>query len=160
MPIFQANFFASEVTLEDGVTLREEELIHRLEDDLVSHAFGYWGDRSEYLYLTLVAEVSKYDVAIQWMHRLLWSSRSTTEKLQNRIAIIKQSIPEYLRDAQMTLSEIRTQELYTDAYIGGTFYARRVIEWIPEFERRLKRDPNRVVSSLEDLRALCKSPLR
>jgi len=72
---------------------------------------------------------------------------------------MKQSIPECLRDAESTLSGISIQELYTDTYTERTSCVRRVMEWIPEFERRLNRDPNGVVSSLDGLRALCASPL-
>ena len=88
---------------------------------------------------------------------MLWSSRTATEKLQNNIAVIKQSVPEKLRDPRETINEVYTQEFYTNACTGKYFRDRRLIEWIPEFERRLKSDPNGVVSSLDDLRALCES---
>jgi hypothetical protein len=146
-------FFSSNVTLENGVTLSEDELVHQLEQDLVSYTFGQCNEYPELLCLTITAEVAKYNVAIQWMHRLLWSSKATTTKLQNRIALLKQSLPETLRDASSALWEVHAQELYTDAYTGRAYYARRLIDWIPQFERRLKREPGRVVAELDKFRA-------
>lgn len=148
------------MTLENGVTLSEAELIHQLEQDLVSYAFGQCDGYPELLCLTITAEVSKYDVAIQWMHRLLWSSKATTAKLQNRIALLKQSLPETLRDPSSALWEVHAQELHTDAFTGRAFYARRLVEWIPQFERRLKREPGRVVAELDTFRAQGKPSCR
>lgn len=156
MYIFETLFFSSDVTLENGVTLSEDELIHQLEHDLVSYDLDQCDGYPELLCLSLTAEVSKYEVALLWMHRLLWSNKASTAKLRSRIAILKQSLPEYLRDAQSMLSELQAQELYTDSFTRRAFYARRVIAWIPEFERRLKRDPHRVVTEVDGLRALCK----
>jgi hypothetical protein len=149
-------FFSSDVTLENGITLSEDELVHQLEQDLVSYVFGTCGEYPELLCLSLTAEVSKYEIAIRWMHRLLWSSKSTTAKLQNRIAIVKQSLPETLRDPSNALWEVHAQELYTDAYTGRASRARRLIEWIPGFERQLKREPGKVVAQLDQFRAQSK----
>jgi hypothetical protein len=85
-------------------------------------------------------------------------SNATIVKPQNRIAILKQSLPESLRDPSYTLWEAHAQELYTDAYTGRAYYARRLIEWIPEFERRLKREPGKVVEELDQIRAQGKLP--
>ena len=152
--IFDTVFFSSDVTMEDGTVLSEDQLIHRLEQDLVSYGLDQCDGYPELVCLTLTAEVSNYDIAIQWMRRLLWSNKASTAKLQNRITVLKQSLPEYLRDAHSMLSEVEAQELYTDKYTRRAFFTRRLIEWIPEFERRLKRDPRRVVTELEDLRTL------
>jgi hypothetical protein len=151
-------FFSSDVTLENGITLSEDELVHQLEQDLVSYGFGGCSEYPEMLCLSITAEVAKYDVAIRWVHRLLWSSKATIAKLQNRIAILKQSLPETLRDPSYALWEVHAQELYTDAYTGRAYYARRLIEWIPEFERRLKREPGKVVAELDQFRAQGKLP--
>ena len=141
------------MTLENGITLSEDELVHQLEQDLVSYAFEECSGYPELLCLSLTAEVSKYEVAIRWMHRLLWSSKATVAKLQNRIAILKQSLPETLRDPSYTLWEVHAQELHTDALTERAFCARRLIEWIPGLERRLKTEPGRVVAELDQFRA-------
>ncbi|KIM20884.1 hypothetical protein M408DRAFT_30019 [Serendipita vermifera MAFF 305830] len=156
--IFETLFFASEVSLEDGTVLSEAELIHQLEHDLVSYSLDHCDGYPELLCLSLRVDVARYDLAIQWMRRLLWSNKASTTKLQSRIAILKQSLPEYLRDPQSVLSELQAEELYTESFTKRAFYARRLIEWVPEFERRLKQDPRGVVNEVEDLRASLLKP--
>jgi Zn-dependent M16 (insulinase) family peptidase len=148
-------FFSATITLEDGTELTEEQLIHNLDQDLVSYSFGSCNGYPELFCLSMTADVSKYEAAIQWIRRLLWSSKNTTNKLQNRIAIIKQAIPEYLRDPQSTMAEVEADELYTDRYTSRASNNRRLMQWLPGFERQLKRDGPGVVKELESIRATC-----
>jgi Zn-dependent M16 (insulinase) family peptidase len=141
--------------MEDGTQLTEEDLIQRLDQDLISYSFDTCDEYEEIICLSVTTEISKYETAIQWIRRLLWSSKNTTNKLQNRIALMKQSIPENLRDPFSTMSDVRSEELYTDRSTGRASSARRLIQWIPAFERQLKKDGPGVVKQLESLRAIC-----
>jgi len=148
-------FFSTTVTMEDGTQLTEEDLIQRLDQDLISYSFDNCNQYDELMCLSVTTESSKYETAIQWIRRLLWSSKNTTNKLQNRIALIKQSIPENLRDAFSTMSDVQSEELYTDRLTERASGSRRIIQWIPGFERQLKRDGPGVIKQLESLRAIC-----
>jgi hypothetical protein len=141
--------------MEDGTRLTEADLIRHLDRDLVSYSFDRCYEYAELYRLKVTTEVSKYEIAIQWIRRLLWSSKNPTTKLQNRIAVMKQSIPKSLRDASSTMSDVQWGELYTDHSTKRAFGARRLIEWIPAVERQLKKDDQGIAKQLESLRAIC-----
>lgn len=101
---------------------------------------------------SVTAEAAKYDIAIQWMRRLLWSSKSDTSRLQNRIGLIKQSIPEFLRDPETAIADVAAEVLYTSKSTSRAAAGRQLVKWIPEFERHFKRDPKRVIQELESIR--------
>jgi Zn-dependent M16 (insulinase) family peptidase len=148
-------FFTTTVTMEDGTQLTGKDLIHRLDQDLVYYSFRKCHEYEELFCFSVTTEVSKYETAIQWIRRLLWSSENTITKLPNKMTVMKQSIPNSLRDASSTMSDIQLEELYTDRSTKRAFTARRLIQWIPAFERQLKEDIPGVVKKLKRLRAIC-----
>ncbi|KAG8804325.1 hypothetical protein FRC16_009538 [Serendipita sp. 398] len=150
--ILEMLFFTSVVTLDDGTQLEEDELLHRLERDLVSYEFGQCDEFPELLCLAMTAETARYGNIIEWMRLLLWSSEEKISKLKSRLAILKQSIPEYLRNPQWTLQEIQSELLFTDRLTRRQFFVRRMMEWLPEMEERLKRNPKSVMAELRTLR--------
>ena len=131
--------------------------MHRLDRDLVSYDLSPCDAFEELLCLSVTAETSKYAIAISWIRRLLWSREENVKKLETRLAILKQSLPEVLRDPQSALSEVHAELLFTDKLTSRTTVARRLVSWVPELEAQLKRNPKGIVKELDKLRDISAS---
>jgi hypothetical protein len=149
-------FFTSTVTLEDGTKLSEDKLLHRLDKDLLSYSFDQHGTFPQLFYLSLTAEASKYELIITWMRRLLWSSKIDLSKLSNRVELIKQSLPETLRDPSTTLDDLGTNLLYDDTHPDKAATTDFFMKWLPGFEKRMKKDMQGIAKDLEYVRNICK----
>lgn len=59
-----------------GETLTHEDVINRLEDETVSYevSLGLDGYFSQYIRISIKVEASKYDIALQWLHDLIYGS--------------------------------------------------------------------------------------
>ncbi|KAG8823488.1 hypothetical protein FRC17_009313 [Serendipita sp. 399] len=156
--ILETLFFTSVITLDDGTQIEEEDLLPRLDRDLVSWSFGQCNEFPEMLCLEMTAETTRYSTVIEWMRLLLWSSKEKISKLKSRLAIMKQSIPEDLRSPHSALGEIQSELLFTDRMTGRHLFPRRMIQWLPEMEERLKRNPKEVMVELQRLREIILQP--
>lgn len=153
--LFEYWFFANDMTLEDGTKLSEEELLLQLDKDTVGYSLD-WCSLEDTFCLSINAESSKYDLAVRWLHRLLYSTKFTTSKIQSRLGAVKQSLPDCLRDEGTVLSNVHNQEIWSKKETSRVYMVLEMIKWIPEMERELKRNPRAVVKKLERLRDFSK----
>lgn len=156
--ILQTLFFSATITLEDGTKLDEDQLLHQLDQDLVSYSFSPCDAYEELLCLSVTAETSKYPTAVAWIRRLLWSREENVKKLETRLAILKQSLPEALRDVHTAFSDVQAELLFTDKLTARPTHARRLVAWVPELEAQLKRNPKGIVKDIEALKDILLRP--
>ncbi|PVF93786.1 hypothetical protein CPB86DRAFT_714671 [Serendipita vermifera] len=156
--ILEYMFFTSTVTLEDGTKLSEDKLLHRLDKDLLSYSFDQHSTFPQLCYLSLTVEASKYELAITWLRRLLWSSKIDLSKLSNRVELIKQSLPETLRDPSTILDDLSTDILYDANHPDKSGTTDFFMKWLPGFERRIKKDMQGIAKDLESVRRILLDP--
>lgn len=148
-------FFSARVKLEDGTGMKSRKATHLLNQDIVQYSFDYCEEYPEALCLTVKTNPSKYTHAIRWIRRLLWSSTYSSSTLKRQVSRMKRKASSTLHSSSKMRSDVMIRELRTSDYSMKSSYVHQQLEWIPRFERELKKDPERVIKTFNSLKSIC-----
>lgn len=149
IPVYHSWFFNQDIVLEDGTQLSKEEFSPLLDQDTISQEINISADFPDHLCLSLRVEPQKYEKAVQWLYRLLWSHKFSQACTENWITLLKPKISEFFRDASVILGDLYLQEIYNETYIYRSYSPSQMVKWIPTFEHQLTRNPEEIIRKLQ-----------
>ena len=159
LPIYLGNFFTTPIVRNDR-QLDFEDVVKELDRDTVGYGFQAASKlgNPEVLNLSIQVEAEKYDLAIRWAKDLLWNSIFDIERIYATVVKLLQDIPDERRSgtdmsyaAAVMVGESSESITRASCTLVKALYLRRI-------KRLLKKDPERVLQQLEDLRkALCQA---
>lgn len=158
MAILQPSLFSLGVRRADGTVLSHEEVVNQLNDFTVDQDsnFSYRRCFAENFTVSIKAEKENYAQAVSWLRDVLTGSIFTKERLEVIIAKELQNLPAQKRDGD-TIVRSWINKLAFDASRSPSESCAvlSLLDFIPKVAEELKEDPDKVIKTLEELRAAC-----
>ncbi|GJJ09486.1 hypothetical protein Clacol_003709 [Clathrus columnatus] len=134
--------------------LSHEDVINRLENETVSYeiSLGLDGYFSQYVRVSINVEASKYDIALRWLHDLIYGSIFDKDRIQITAAKVQQSLPELKRDGNTVVSSLFGRMQYSSSSTVQAASILNQLEFISRLMQKLKSAPETVIQDLETFR--------
>lgn len=142
----------------NGQRVDFEQVVVELERDTVGYDIHSAGDLGniECLRVGLQVEVENYNLAIDWIKQLLWTSVFEVDRLQAVTARLLADIPESKRQGSSMLSAVTSMIQLAPESIGRCRSTLVQALYLKRVKHLLKSDPEAVVARFEQLRSkLC-----
>jgi Zn-dependent M16 (insulinase) family peptidase len=143
-----------------GTKISFEQVITELERDTVGYEIksGAGLGNSETITIKLQVEAEKYQTAIQWLRRLMWSSVFDLERIKATTTRLLADIPEHKRDGESMVTSIELMigtAHSSTARACDTLVKAVYLKWINGL---LEKEPQTVIDQLKEVNALLCAP--
>lgn len=154
--VLLSSLFSLPVTRADGTKLTFEQVVKGLDEDTINYEAGLGAGSgfSELVSIDIKVEKQKYEKAITWLRDLIWGTEMAVERLKVTAAKLAQSLPEQKRDGRgisWALLRSLTHDADKSSSVSNSILFQA--QAVPKLVERLTKEPQKVVSELEELRA-------
>lgn len=153
LTLYINNFFTSPI-MRDGKRIEFEQVVTELEKDTVTYRIdaGSAIGNSELLRIRLSVEREKYETAIKWLKDILFSSIFDVERLKATLTKMLADIPDEKRSGHDMAYAVDSMIHYAPNSSSRTQNTLVKALYLKRISKLLAKDPNAVISKLEDLR--------
>ncbi|WWC71010.1 uncharacterized protein I206_104963 [Kwoniella pini CBS 10737] len=154
--LFTSALFSLGVKRADGTVLSHEEAVNQLNDLTVSQQihFEFRGNFAEVLCISLKVQTHQYEEAVKWIRDLLTGAIFTKDRLSVIVARLLQELPQEKRDGATIAVAWANKLTYDDSKSTAQHCdTLQKLEFIPKAADLLEKEPETVLTALEDLRA-------
>ncbi|GAA5981276.1 hypothetical protein JCM10908_004049 [Rhodotorula pacifica] len=158
LPVYLDSFFTLPVSRVDGRELTYEEVVKELDAETLSYSISLNAPLQEGVTVKIKVAKEKYELAIGWLHSLLYHSRFTPERLKIAATKALQGLPSEKRDGSEVSYNAYRKMISEEFSANITLNLLNRAEFYPAFLERLKNDPDAVVKQFEAFRRSLTNP--
>ncbi|KAI9478470.1 MAG: Metalloenzyme, LuxS/M16 peptidase-like protein [Benjaminiella poitrasii] len=155
--IYMDTIFASPMIISQTECISHDDVIQKLERDIVSYdaSLGYQASFREYIVVTIKVEAKRYKKGIHWLKHLMWDIQFTPNRLVVAINKTLKDIPQAKRSGKL-VSDWTMRAIHTDitksteascSYLYQDTFLPRVLE-------KLRKDPYQVIQDMNEFRSI------
>lgn len=80
--MYMDTLFASPIRLDDGEYINHDEVVQKLDLDIISGdaTLGFQGSFREYIVMTIKVEANKFEAGVDWLRLLMWNIEFTHDR--------------------------------------------------------------------------------
>lgn len=159
LAIYIESFFSLPMS-QDGTTISFEQVIMELERDTVGYEIELGANLggSEMITIKLQAEAEKYQTAVQWLRRLMWSFVFDLERIRATTTRLLADIPDDKRDGE---NMVRSIDLMVGTVPSSAERACNTLVkavYLKRIRSLLERKPQDVIDQLKGINAVLCAP--
>lgn len=159
LAIYIESFFSMPL-LRNGKTISFEQVIMELERDTVGYEIESGADfgNSETITIKMQVAAEKYQTAIQWLRRLMWSSVCDLERIKATTTKLLADIPEDKRDGENMVTSIELMVGTAPSSVARACNTLVKAVYLKRIRSLLEREPQTVIDQLKEIKAVLCAP--
>ncbi|GAA5808872.1 hypothetical protein MFLAVUS_002271 [Mucor flavus] len=155
--MYMDTIFASPIRIDDGNYINHDDVIQKLDLDIISYdaSLGYQASFREYIVVTIKVEAKKYAAGVHWLQHLMWNIQFTHDRLVVAVNKTLNDIPQAKRSGKL-VTDWTIRAIHTDitksteaacSYLYQDTFLPRVLE-------NLRKNPDQVIQDMNDFRSI------